>query len=98
MSVRSTQSLVTFRNSFSLSALEAALPPGTYRVVVDEEEIPELSFVAYRRVATMLHIPSVEVSTLTARVIKIDPEQLAVAIAIDAGSQPETENTQGASL
>jgi hypothetical protein len=82
--------MVTFRNSFRLPALDAAQPPGTYRVVVDEEEIPGLSFIAYRRAATLLHIPAVGVRAKTASVVAVDPKQLARAIALDAEPQPDT--------
>ena len=97
MSARSTDTMATFYNSFKLPALDDAQPPGTYRVVVDEEEIPGLSFVAFRRMATMLHVPAVGVAATTARVIPVDSEQLAQAIAVDAASCQHTTTTQGAS-
>lgn len=67
-----------------LSALEARQPAGTYRLVVDEEEIPGLSFLAYRRTATMLHIPAISVQSGRHQVVEVDPEDLAAALTADA--------------
>ena len=50
MNIRSRQTTVTFRKPFRLSAIDHMQPAGTYRVVVDEEEIPATSFLAYRQV------------------------------------------------
>ena len=83
MSIRSTESLVTFRRSFVLSVLEAEQPPGTYRIVFDDEEIAGLSFLAYRRVAAMLHLPSLEISKLARQVVLVDSDELEAAISAD---------------
>jgi hypothetical protein len=58
MTVRTTESTVTFKHPFSLPEFEAPQPAGTYRVVTDEEEISGLSFLAFRKVATMLRLPA----------------------------------------
>ena len=58
MTSRTTEHTVSFNHPFKLHACEAVQPPGTYRVVVDEEEIFGLSFLAFRRTATMLHTPA----------------------------------------
>ena len=83
LGVRTTESLVTFQHPFTLSALDAEQPPGTYRVVVDEEEIVGLSFLAYRRVATTIHIPSVETSKYSRQVFTVDADELEAAISAD---------------
>ncbi|MCT7374573.1 hypothetical protein [Chelativorans salis] len=57
---------------------------GTYRLVVDEEEIFGLSFLAYRRTATMLHIPGISVRSDRHQVVEVDPEELAAALDADA--------------
>lgn len=80
---RSTESLATFQHPFKLSALDAEQPPGTYRVVVDEEEILGLSFLAFRRVATLLHIPSLETSKFSRHVFTVDADELAAATSAD---------------
>jgi hypothetical protein len=59
MTVRTRESTVTFRHPFTLAAIDGPLPEGTYRLVMDEEEILGLSFVAFRRTETLLHLPAV---------------------------------------
>lgn len=80
---RSTESLATFQHPFTLSALDGEQPPGTYRVEVDEEELLGLSFLAYRRVATMIHIPSIETSRLSRQVFTVNLDELEAAISAD---------------
>lgn len=84
MTARTTVSQITFRRPFILSAFDARQPAGTYRLVVDEEEILGLSFLAYRRTATMLHTPAVSVASGRQQVVEIDPEELAAALDADA--------------
>ena len=55
--IRSTTTNVTFRHAFALKGLERPVPPGTYRVDVEEEPIDGLSFLAYRRLATFITVP-----------------------------------------
>jgi hypothetical protein len=58
MTIRTKETTVTFDHPFSLTALEGQQPAGVYRVVEDEEEIRDLSFLAFQRTATMLHVPA----------------------------------------
>jgi len=58
MSIRTAESTVTFKHPFSLQAFEGKQPAGDYRLVTVEREIVGLSFLAYRRMLTMLHIPA----------------------------------------
>jgi hypothetical protein len=66
-----------------LSAFDVHQPAGTYRLVVDEEEIFGLSFLAYRRTATMLHVPAVTAHNGTHQVFLIDAEELEAALDAD---------------
>ncbi|PTW59300.1 hypothetical protein C8N35_10713 [Breoghania corrubedonensis] len=92
MTVRTTDTEITFERSFMLSAFDARQPAGTYRLVVDEEEISGLSFLAYRRTATMLHIPAISVQSDRYQVVEVDPEELAAALDADAlASRPHKE-------
>jgi hypothetical protein len=84
MTVRTTETRVTFQNSFMLRTFEARQPPGTYRLVTDDEEIFGISFLAYRRTATMLHTPAISVQSTRRQVIEVDPEELAAALEADA--------------
>jgi hypothetical protein len=83
MTVRTTESEVTFTRPFRLSAFDDPQPAGTYRLVVDEEEIFGLSFLAYRRTATMLHTPAISIDSGFHRVVEIDPKELADALDAD---------------
>ncbi|WP_163269299.1 hypothetical protein [Chelativorans alearense] len=83
MTVRTTDTKVTFRQPFMLSAFDTRQPAGTYRLVIDEEEIG-LSFLAYRRTATMLHIPAISIKSSRHQVVEVDLEELAAALDADA--------------
>ena len=83
MSDRTTETSVTFRNAFKLTSFDTEQPAGTYRLVMDEEEVLGLSFLAYRRTATMLHTPSIAAAG-THRVFPVDPAELASALEADA--------------
>lgn len=85
MNTRSRESLVTFRRPFELKAWDEPLPPGTYRIVVDEMEASELSFLAYRRLATRIHLPAVGTVSASSYVVEIEPDDLDRAVAADAG-------------
>lgn len=82
MNIRSRETTVTFRNPFELSALDHAQPAGTYRVVIDEEEISAISFVAYRQIATMLHIPALSTPG-NSQVFTVSSAELASALEAD---------------
>lgn len=84
MSTRTTETTVTFRRSFTLLALEGVLPAGTYRLVVEEEQISDLSFIAFRRTATLLHLPADPAPGVTCQVVSVSPDELAEALAADA--------------
>jgi hypothetical protein len=88
MMTRTTQTRVTFRRSFRLGALEGVQPAGTYRLDTDEEQIPGLSFVAFRRTATMLHLPANPAPGATRQVVPVDPVELAEILAADAAVLP----------
>jgi hypothetical protein len=88
MSGRSLETTVTFLNPFSLTAIDSEQPAGTYRLVTDEEEILGLSFLAFQRTATMLHLPAISAVGQTAQVYRIDPVELAAKLEADARTQP----------
>lgn len=85
MQERMTTRTVVFERPFRLAAVDALLPAGSYTVDTDEEIIPELSFVAYRRVRTTINLPTAAFHSAGARqVVTIDPEDLASALERDA--------------
>jgi hypothetical protein len=85
--VRTTWTNVTFTRPFFLLELERPQPAGTYRVMTDEEEISGLSFLAFRRVATMLRLPSLATSGRPEQMISIDADELSAALKADAGTK-----------
>ncbi|WP_040440899.1 hypothetical protein [Roseibium aggregatum] len=56
MNTRSTRSTVTFCHPFTLKGHSDVLPAGDYEVLVEEEELQGVSFLAYRKKATYLII------------------------------------------
>lgn len=82
--MRTSESAITFRHPFMLTALETPQPAGTYRLVIEEEEIPGLSFVAYRRTAMLLHLPALATTSGTHQVVPVDPVEWAAIVDADA--------------
>ena len=87
--VRSTTTNVTFRHAFALKDLERPIPPGTYRVDVEEDPIDGLSFLAYRRLATFITVPVVGQSGSTQSLL-VDPKELEQALTRDAAADAAT--------
>ena len=83
-SIRTTESVVTFRHPFNLPSVSATQPAGTYRLVIDEAKIDGLSFSAYRRIATMLHLPAIGINAAKQQVYVIEPRELEAAMTADA--------------
>jgi hypothetical protein len=83
MMTRSKDTTLTFSKAFCLSDVDRPLPAGTYRVVVDEEDIPGLSFLAFGRTATMLHIPALSAPSGRNEMFLVDPDELAAAVKAD---------------
>ena len=82
--MRTTETTVTFTHPFTLPPLDGPQPAGTYRLVTDEEEIQGISFLAFQRVATMLHLPAVSLPDGGhQRIVVIDPEEIAAALQAD---------------
>ena len=85
MTVRTTETTVTFEHPFTLKALGGPQPAGVYRIVIDEEEILGLSFLAFRRTATMLQLPALQTYGSTIEIIRIDRQELDAALEADSG-------------
>lgn len=87
MSVRTTQSVVHFSSQFVIRGLDAPQPAGDYDVDHDEELIEGLSWLAYRRVATFIHLPAIAAKTQIRQVMQIDPAELEAALQKDRERQ-----------
>jgi hypothetical protein len=86
MSVRTSHKAVTFTRPFSMSALDEVHAAGTYTVQTEEELLPGLSFPAWRRIATLIFLPSRPGGAFVEQVVNIDPLELEAAQARDAAS------------
>lgn len=86
MTVRTTLKSVTFVRPFTLGELGEFLPPGTYDVEIDEELLEGLSFLAYRRTLTLIHLPAKLGFPGSGRTLTVDPGELDVALERDAAS------------
>jgi hypothetical protein len=84
MSERTTETTVTFKHPFMLGSFDSMQPAGTYRLVIDEEEIIGLSFVAYRRTSTVLHVPASSSASAHQQAFPTDPGELKAALEADA--------------
>jgi len=83
MATRSKETTLTFSKALALSEVDRPLPAGSYRVVVDEEEIPGLTFLAFRRIATMLHVPALSEPGGPTEMFLVNPNELAAALEAD---------------
>ena len=84
MTTRTSTTSVTFSQPFTLSSLDRPQPAGVYAVETEEEIVPFLSFVAYRRIATRLTLAPRPGGHILAEVAMIDPVELEAALARDA--------------
>ena len=87
MTTRTTSETVTFLHPFLLSGADEVQTAGRYVVETDEILIQALSFPAYRRLSTFIHLAGRPNSSELARVVQIDPAELAAALATDAQAQ-----------
>ena len=75
---------VVFHRPFGIGGVDRLLPPGSYAIETDEEMIPGLSFLAYRRVRTTMTLPIAFGITTATQVATIDPHELEAALVRDA--------------
>jgi len=80
MTIRTERKIVSFASPFTLRAVEGIQPPGDYIVDVDEELIDGLSRLAYRKIATLLHLPSVAKQRGESQVVVVDPVEFEAAL------------------
>ena len=78
MTTRTRRRTVTFKMPFSLEGVCRNLPASSYEDITDEEPIEGLSFPVYRRIATMMLVPS-QLSR-SVEMVTIDPLALSAAL------------------
>ena len=85
MNTRTKHTTVRFTAPFSLSGVDEIQPPGDYAIAEDEELIDGLSWLAYRRVATFIHLPAISsTDRLRSQLVGIDHSELEDALREDA--------------
>jgi hypothetical protein len=90
MIARSLNKVVAFSKPFLLKGIDRILPAGDYRVVTDEELIEGISFPVYRRVSTMIFVPTPKYGPSSIEMVTIDPVDLQAALDKDAETSPAT--------
>ena len=83
MLTRTSKRTVTFGRPFVLVSFDKELPAGTYEVETDEELLQGVSFPAYRRVRTLLHLQPEPRRQRLAQTLTIDPNELDAALERD---------------
>ena len=91
MGIRSRNETVTFHHPFSLKGVDRVLPAGDYRVLTDEELIEGLSFPVYRRVSTMMYVPTQFYQASSVELLTLDPKDLREAQERDAATRQAPE-------
>lgn len=76
MTIRTSQTMLTFTRHFQLDGFSGFQPAGEYRVDLDEELIEGLSFIAYRRVAALLHLPAISAPQGCVQLVTMTPSEL----------------------
>ena len=83
MTIRTSKKTVTFRKPFVLGGFDEVLPAGTYSVETDEELLEGISFPAYRRILTVIHLHAKSDNPGLTRTLTIDPNELDAALKRD---------------
>ncbi|MDX8437623.1 hypothetical protein RFN25_29905 [Mesorhizobium abyssinicae] len=83
MTSRTTPTVVRFKSAFLLPGFDAPQPAGEYRVDHDEEALEGASLIAWRRVATFIHLPAISVGGATRQMVPIEPASLEAALEQD---------------
>lgn len=83
MTIRTSTKTVTFMRPFVLGGFDEELPAGAYRVETDEELLEGISFPAYRRILTLIHLHEKPGQRGLAETMTIDPNELDEALLRD---------------
>jgi hypothetical protein len=83
MTTRTSKKTVTFRRPFVLGGFDQLLPAGAYIVETDEELLEGISFPAYRRILTLLHLHPKPGRPGLTETLTVDPNELDAALECD---------------
>lgn len=84
MTSRTTRSTVTFGFPFVIAGYTDELPAGNYEIIVEEDLLEGLSFMAYRRTATYLLV-SGQKDAGKMEMRPVEPEDIELALSLDDG-------------
>jgi hypothetical protein len=84
MQSRNIESIVTFRQVFSIGTTLVNQPAGSYRVTKEEELIEGLSFPAYHVTASAIEVPAIGVPSATKQQVPITVGELTTALELDS--------------
>ena len=96
MDLRTRRKTVTFARPFSLRGIDGVQPPGAYAVETDEELMEGLSFAAWRRIATVMFLPTHPGGLVLGQIATIDPLELQAAQARDSEGRVADSSLEGA--
>ena len=77
--MRTRRSTVSFQRPFTLNRDVGELPPGSYEIEIDEDELQATDRTAYRRVAIYFFVQS----SASTRTIVVNPADLETALERD---------------
>ena len=80
MTMRTSEKTVTFRRPFVVGGFDEVLPAGAYSVETDEELLEGISFAAYRRTSTLIHLHAKPSRPGLTWILSVDPNELDAAL------------------
>lgn len=83
MTTRTSKKTVVFNRPFVLGGIEEEQPAGAYSVETDEELLQGVSFAAYRRVLTLIHLHEKPDRPGVRETLTISPSELEAALQHD---------------
>jgi hypothetical protein len=91
MTERTTETDITFAHAFILRTSMRPLEAGTYRLVVDEEQIEGVSFPAFRKVAAHLQLPALGTATDKRQSLPVSLQEIDAALVKDRETAPPVD-------
>ena len=95
---RTSRHEIDFIHPFALKGYSEPFPPGHYEVETEEEQIESVSFLAYRRISTLLYHQGRDGEAIISRIFTVDPRDLDRAKLIDRSQCEPIEDVTSAVL
>ena len=92
MQTRTRRTTASFSHPFSLAGFADAQPAGDYDIDEDEEVIEGLSWIAWHRVATFIHLPAGREGARSRQMVGIDHADLEAALELDRRRSHGSDN------